>query len=113
VAFPAIQKKTDIAETLGNPVKRLRIHGRCCLAGLLIQLGGQAASGIFTRSSRCSLPPTSPASANAMWNHGSASTGYHCTASKPHHGATDIEAGGEEENLFVHVMTALEARAGA
>lgn len=36
------------------------------------------------------------------------STGYRCTASKPHHGATDIEARGDEENLFVHVVTALE-----
>ncbi len=35
------------------------------------------------------------------------STGYHCNASKPHHGATDIEARGEEESLFVHVMSAL------
>lgn len=34
-------------------------------------------------------------------------TGYHCHASKAHHGACDIEARGEEENLFVHVMTAL------
>ena len=36
------------------------------------------------------------------------STGYSCSASKPLHGATDIEARGEEENLFVHVMAALE-----
>lgn len=36
------------------------------------------------------------------------STGYHCTASKPSHGATDIEARGEDESLFVHVMAALE-----
>lgn len=37
-----------------------------------------------------------------------ASTGYSCTSTKPHRGATDIEARGEEENLFVHVMCALE-----
>jgi len=36
------------------------------------------------------------------------STGYHCHATKPHHGASDIEARGEEDNLFVHVMAALE-----
>jgi hypothetical protein len=36
-----------------------------------------------------------------------ASTGYNCHASRPHHGASDIEARGEEENLFVHVMAAL------
>lgn len=37
-----------------------------------------------------------------------ASTGYHCTASRPVNGATDIEARGDDENLFVHVMAALE-----
>lgn len=35
------------------------------------------------------------------------STGYHCHVSKTHHGAADIDARGEEENLFVHVMAAL------
>lgn len=35
------------------------------------------------------------------------STGYHCHASKPHHGASDVEARGEEENLFVHVMATM------
>lgn len=33
--------------------------------------------------------------------------GYRCTAGKPHHGASDIEARSEEENLLVHVMTSL------
>ena len=37
-----------------------------------------------------------------------ASTGYHCTASRPVNGAIDIEARGDDENLFVHVMAALE-----
>ena len=32
------------------------------------------------------------------------STGYHCTTHKGHHGV-DIEARGDEENLFVHVVT--------
>jgi hypothetical protein len=32
------------------------------------------------------------------------STGYHCTTHRGHHGI-DIEARGEEENLFVHVVT--------
>jgi hypothetical protein len=32
------------------------------------------------------------------------STGYHCTTHRGHHGI-DIEARGEEENLFVHVIT--------
>lgn len=36
-----------------------------------------------------------------------ASTGYHCTKSRPHHGAVDIEARGEEENLVVHVVASL------
>ena len=35
------------------------------------------------------------------------STGYNCHPQKSHHGGLDIEARGEEENLFVHVMTAL------
>jgi hypothetical protein len=35
------------------------------------------------------------------------STGYHCSHNKSHNGATDIEARGEEESLFVHVMCAL------
>ena len=34
------------------------------------------------------------------------STGYHCTTHKGQHGI-DIEARGEEENLFVHVITCL------
>ncbi|MBL9115157.1 MAG: hypothetical protein JNJ83_09115 [Verrucomicrobiaceae bacterium] len=34
-------------------------------------------------------------------------TGYYCTLSKPHHGAADIDARGEDDNLVVHVMTAL------
>ena len=35
------------------------------------------------------------------------STGYHCHASKPHQGVSDIEATGEEENLFVIVKGTL------
>lgn len=35
------------------------------------------------------------------------STGYHCHTTKTAHGGTDIDARGEEENLFVHVMSAL------
>jgi hypothetical protein len=36
------------------------------------------------------------------------STGYYCTLNKPHHGAADIEARGEDDNnMVVHVMTAL------
>jgi len=35
------------------------------------------------------------------------STGYHCHASRAHHGVTDIEATGQEENLFVIVKAAL------
>jgi hypothetical protein len=35
------------------------------------------------------------------------STGYHCNTQKSHHGGIDIEARGEEENLLVHVMTAI------
>ena len=35
------------------------------------------------------------------------STGYHCHASKPRHGVTDIEATGPEENLVVIVKGAL------
>ena len=34
-------------------------------------------------------------------------TGYHCHASKPSHGVTDIEARGEDENLVVLVKAAL------
>ena len=34
-------------------------------------------------------------------------TGYHCHASKPHHGVTDIEALGEDENMIVLVKAAL------
>ena len=34
-------------------------------------------------------------------------TGYRCHASKPHHGATDIEAVGEDENMIVLVKSAL------
>ena len=35
-------------------------------------------------------------------------TGYHCHQSAPSHGAVDIAARGEEDNLYVHVMTALD-----
>lgn len=35
------------------------------------------------------------------------STGYHCHTTKTVHGGTDIDARGEEESLFVHVMSAL------
>jgi len=35
------------------------------------------------------------------------STGYRCHATRPHQGACDIEAQGEEDNLFVHVVAAL------
>jgi hypothetical protein len=31
--------------------------------------------------------------------------GYRCRCSRPHHGASDIEARGEDSNLYVHVMT--------
>lgn len=37
-------------------------------------------------------------------------TGYHCNASKPHHGASDVEARGDEESLFVHVMSSLDPK---
>ncbi len=33
------------------------------------------------------------------------SQGYRCHCSKPHHGVSDIEARGEDSNLFVHVVT--------
>ena len=34
-------------------------------------------------------------------------TGYHCHHGPQHHGSIDIEARGEDDNLYVHVMTTL------
>ncbi len=34
-------------------------------------------------------------------------TGYHCHHGMAHHGSVDIEARGEEDNLYVHVVATL------